>query len=49
MEKNIEQKIDKFKKIITNGDLNQNIKNKLMIFLLDKTKENLDKEEEIKN
>ena len=49
LEENVEQKIDKFKKIITNGDLNQNIKNKLMIFLLDKTKENLDKEEEIKN
>ena len=49
LEENVEQKIDKFKKIITNGDLNQNIKDKLMIFLLDKTKENLDKEEEIKN
>ena len=41
--------IDNFKEIIASGKLNKNIKDKLMIFLLNKSKDNYEKDKEIKN
>jgi len=49
LDENDEKNIDKFRNIISAGNLNTNIKNKIMIFLLNKAKDNYDKEQEIKN
>ena len=46
---NDERKVDNFRNIISAGNLNTNIKNKILIFLINKAKENYDKEQEIKN
>ena len=49
MNENDYKNIDNFKEIIASGKLNKNIKDKLMIFLLNKSKENYEKDKEIKN
>ena len=48
LEENEEKLVDNFQGLISVGKLNQNIKDKMMIHLLDKAKENLDKEKEMK-
>ena len=48
LEENEEKLVDNFQGLISLGKMNQNIKDKMMIYLLDKTKENLDKENEMK-
>ena len=40
---------DKFNNLISDGKLNQNIKNKMMLYLLKKAKENMEQKNEIKN
>ena len=49
LNENDDKNIDNFKEIIASGKLNKNIKDKLMIFLLDKSKDNYEKDKEIKN
>ena len=49
LNENDDKNIDNFKEIIASGKLNKNIKNKLMIFLLNKSKDNYEKDKEIKN
>ena len=49
MNENDDKNIDNFKEIIASGKLNKNIKDKLMIFLLNKSKDNYEKDKEIKN
>ena len=49
LNENDDKNIDNFKEIISSGKLNKNIKDKLMIFLLDKSKDNYEKDKEIKN
>ena len=49
LNENDDKNIDNFKEIIASGKLNKNIKDKLMIFLLNKSKENYEKDKEIKN
>ena len=49
LNENDDKNIDNFKEIISSGKLNKNIKDKLMIFLLNKSKENYEKDKEIKN
>ena len=49
LNENDDKNIDNFKEIIASGQLNKNIKDKLMIFLLNKSKDNYEKDKEIKN
>ena len=49
LNENDDKNIDNFKEIIASGKLNKNIKDKLMIFLLNKSKDNYEKDKEIKN
>lgn len=49
LNENDDKNIDNFKEIISSGKLNKNIKDKLMIFLLNKSKDNYEKDKEIKN
>ena len=49
LNENDDKTIEKFKEIISNGTLDKNIKDKIMIFLLNKSKENYDKNNEMKN
>ena len=49
LEENDEKLIDNFQSLISKGNMNQNIKDKMMIYLLNKAKENLDKENKMKN
>lgn len=49
LNENDDKNIDNFKEIIASGKLNKNIKDKLMIFLLNKSKDNYGKDKEIKN
>ena len=49
LNENNDKNIDNFKEIIASGKLNKNIKDKLMIFLLNKSKDNYEKDKEIKN
>ena len=49
LEENDEKLTDNFQSLISKGNLNQNIKDKMMIYLLNKAKENLDKENKMKN
>ena len=49
LNENDDKNIDIFKEIIASGKLNKNIKDKLMIFLLNKSKDNYEKDKEIKN
>ena len=49
LNENDDKTIEKFKEIISNGTLDKNIKEKIMIFLLNKSKENYEKNKEMKN
>ena len=49
LNENDDKTIEKFKEIISNGTLDKNIKEKIMIFLLNKSKENYEKNNEMKN
>ena len=49
LNENDDKTIEKFKEIISNGTLDKNIKDKIMIFLLNKSKENYEKNKEMKN
>ena len=49
LNENDDKNIDNFKEITASGKLNKNIKDKLMIFLLNKSKDNYEKDKEIKN
>ncbi len=49
LNENDDKTIEKFKEIISNGTLDKNIKDKIMIFLLNKSKENYEKNNEMKN
>ena len=49
LNENDDKNIDNFKEIISSGKLNKNIKDKLMIFLLNKSKDNYENDKEIKN
>ena len=49
LEENDEKLIDNFQSLISKGNMNQNIKDKMMMYLLNKAKENLDKENKMKN
>ena len=49
LNENDDKNIDNFKEIISSRKLNKNIKDKLMIFLLNKSKDNYEKDKEIKN
>ena len=49
LNENDDKTIEKFKEIISNGKLDKNIKDKIMIFLLNKSKENYEKNKEMKN
>ena len=49
LNENDDKNIDNFKEIISSGKLNKNIKDKLMIFLLNKSKDNYEKDKEVKN
>ena len=49
LEENDEKLIDNFQSLISKGNMNQNIKDKMMMYLLNKVKENLDKENKMKN
>ena len=49
LNENDDKNIDNFKEIIASGKLNKNIKDNLMIFLLNKSKDNYEKDKEIKN
>ena len=49
LNENGDKTIEKFKEIISNGTLDKNIKEKIMIFLLNKSKENYEKNKEMKN
>ena len=49
LNENDDKNIDNFKEIIASGKLNKNIKDKLMIYLLNKSKDNYEKDKEIKN
>ena len=49
LNENDDKNIDNFKEIISSGKLNKNIKDKLMIYLLNKSKDNYEKDKEIKN
>jgi len=49
LNENDDKNIDNFKEIISSGKLNKNIKDKLMIFLLNKSKDNYEKDKGIKN
>ena len=49
LNENDDKNLDNFKEIIASGKLNKNIKDKLMIFLLNKSKDNYEKDKEIKN
>ena len=49
LEENDEKLTDNFQSLISKGNLNQNIKDKMMMYLLNKAKENLDKENKMKN
>ena len=49
LNENDDKNINNFKEIIASGKLNKNIKDKLMIFLLNKSKDNYEKDKEIKN
>ena len=45
---NDEKKLEIFENIIKNGNINFDIKNKMLLFLLNKSKENIDKQNEFK-
>ena len=49
LNENDDKTIEKFKEIISNGTLDKNLKEKIMIFLLNKSKENYEKNKEMKN
>ena len=49
LNENDDKTIEKFKEIISNGTLDKNIKEKIMLFLLNKSKENYEKNKEMKN
>ena len=49
LNENDDKTIEKFKEIISNGTLDKNIKEKIMIFLLNKSKENYEKNKKMKN
>ena len=49
LNENDDKTIEKFKEIISNRTLDKNIKEKIMIFLLNKSKENYEKNKEMKN
>jgi heat shock transcription factor 1 len=49
LNENDDKTIEKLKEIISNGTLDKNIKEKIMIFLLNKSKENYEKNKEMKN
>ena len=49
LDENDEKNIDNFQEIISSGKLNKDIKNKIMIFLLNKSKANHEKDKEILN
>jgi hypothetical protein len=49
LNENDDKTIEKYQEIISNGTLDKNIKDKIIIFLLNKAKENYEKDKEIKN
>ena len=49
LEENEEKMVENFQDLISTGKASQNIKNKSLLFLLNKSKENIDKENEFKN
>ena len=44
-----EKKVEKFENIIKEGNLNYDLQKKMLLFLLNKSKENIDKQKEFKN
>ena len=49
LDENDENITDKYNKLIKEGKLNQNIKNRMMLLLLNKSKQNLEQKNELKN